>query len=196
MTLCLHHKGLTFIRLRNRNFVRTRHGDVSVPDLGFLNKEIKMSKVYFSLFQNNGDKASETKYRKYKGKDSAGKAEFDEVTADYRITNTESNVFGSAIKDKSKSGHNVIRVNFSVKDGESKTYYNGTLNLSKNKRSENAPDMFGTASTKDGVEMDMACWFKEDKNGNKYLSCNMQEPYKGGQEEVVVDEDEGSEIPF
>lgn len=137
-----------------------------------------MSKTFFSLFQNNGDKADANKYRKYKGKDENGKAEFDEVTADYRVTNTESTVTGSAIKDKSQAGHNVIRVNFGAKADDSTTYYNGTLNLAKNKKSENAPDMFGTASTKSGVEMDMACWFKQDKNGNKYLSCSMQEPFQ------------------
>jgi uncharacterized protein (DUF736 family) len=156
------------------------------------------NKTYFSLFQNSGDKAADTKYRKYKGKDADGKAEFDEVTADYRITNTEGNVFGAAIKDRSQAGNHVIRLNFSVKDGSPKTYYNGTLNLSKSKRSENAPDMFGTASTKDGVEMDLACWFKQDKNGNKYLSCCMQEPYsKEGApapERSVSDLDD--DIPF
>lgn len=136
-----------------------------------------MSKVFFSLFTNSGDKADEVKFKKYAGKDAAGKAEFDEVTADYRITNTESDVSGSAIKDKSQAGHGVIRVNFGVK-GEGTVYYNGTLNLSKNKRSENAPDMFGTATDKSGTEMDLSCWFKNDKNGNKYLSCNMQEPYQ------------------
>lgn len=136
-----------------------------------------MSKFYFSLFANNGDKAANTKFKKYTGKDADGKAQFDEVTADYRVTNTEGNVNGSAIKDKSQAGHNVIRVNYGVKSGESTTYFNGTLNLSKQKKSENAPDMFGTASTKDGSEMDLACWFKDDKNGNKYLSCSMQEPY-------------------
>lgn len=136
-----------------------------------------MSKTFFSLFANDGEKAGNTKYKKYVGKDADGKAKFDEVIADYRITNTESSVSGSAIKDRSQAGHPVIRVNFGVKDGESTAYFNGTLNLSKQKKSENAPDMFGTASKKDGSEMDLACWFKTDKNGSKYLSCSMQEPY-------------------
>lgn len=139
-----------------------------------------MSKTFFSLFQNTGDKSDAVKYRKYKGKDAAGKAEFDEVKADYRITNTDDTASGSAIKDKSQAGHSVIRVNFGVKGEGGTVYYNGTLNLAKQKKSDAAPDMFGTATNKNGNEMDLACWFKEDKNGNKYLSCNMQEPYQKG----------------
>lgn len=100
------------------------------------------------------------------------------MTADCRITNTEDTVFGSGLKDKPQAGHNVIRINFGVKNGKNTVYYNGTLNLSKNKKSENAPDVFGTVSTKDGTEMNMAAWFKTDKNGNKYLSGQMQEPFK------------------
>ena len=137
-----------------------------------------MSKTFFSLFANDGDKAASTTFKKYKGKDANGKAEFDEVTADYRVTNTEDSVKGSAVKDKSQAGHNVIRVNFGVKSGESTVYHNGTLNLAKNKKSDNAPDMFGTATDKSGAEMDLACWFKEDKNGKKYMSCSMQEPFR------------------
>lgn len=158
-----------------------------------------MSKTFFSLFANDGDKAANTKYRKYVGKDSSGKAEFDEITADYRITNTEQSASGSAIKDKSQAGHNVIRVNFGVKGSDNTVYYNGTLNLSKQKKSEAAPDMFGTATDRSGAEMDLACWFKEDKNGKKYLSCSMQEPFKKGDaaaDQPVaagVDEDD---IPF
>lgn len=156
-----------------------------------------MSKTFFSLFANDGEKAGNTKYKKYVGKDADGKAKFDEVIADYRITNTESSVSGSAIKDRSQAGHPVIRVNFGVKGEGGAVYYNGTLNLAKNKRSENAPDMFGTASTKDGVEMDLACWFKQDKNGKKYMSCSMQEPYKKGETaEPEAAEEDLDDLPF
>ncbi len=156
-----------------------------------------MSKTFFSLFQNNGDKAAETKFRKYTGKDAAGKAEFDEVTADYRITNTEQSAVGSAIKDKSQAGHNVIRVNFGVKGEGGTVYYNGTLNMAKQKKSDAAPDMFGTATNKNGSEMDLACWFKQDKNGNKYLSCNMQEPYqKPADAPASAPADLDDDIPF
>lgn len=158
-----------------------------------------MSKTFFNLFANDGDKAASTEFRKYSGKDGNGKATFDKVQADYRVTNTESSVSGSAIKDKSQAGHNVIRVNFGVKDGESTVYYNGTLNLSKNKKTDASPDMFGTATDKNSTEMDLACWFKEDKNGKKYLSCSMQEPYQKG--DAVADKPAASipdddDIPF
>lgn len=160
-----------------------------------------MSKTYFSLFANDGDKAANTKFKKFTGKDAAGKAEFDEVQADYRVTNTDDTVQGSAVKDRSQAGNQVIRVNFAVKSGESTVYHNGTLNMSKNKKSENAPDMFGTASTKkDGVDMDLACWFKEDKNGKKYMSCSMQEQYQKEDASTPApapaEVDETDDIPF
>lgn len=162
-----------------------------------------MSKTYFSLFANNGEKADSNKFRKYKGKDASGKAEFDEVTADYRVTNTESTVSGSAIRDKSQAGHNVIRTKLEVKEDDSSTTYYGTLNLTKQKLTVNSPDMFGTASTKDGTEMDLACWFKDDKNGDKYLSCNLQEPFQKtddastmAQAPASTDMDDYSDIPF
>ncbi|OZA30477.1 MAG: hypothetical protein B7X93_03020 [Hydrogenophilales bacterium 17-61-9] len=160
-----------------------------------------MSKTFFSLFTNEGDKADQTKYKKYTGKDAEGKAEFDEVTANYRITSTEGTVSGSAIKDRSQAGNPVIRLNFSAK-GESTVYYNGTLNMAKNKSKDAQPDMFGTASDKGGNEMDLACWFKETKNGQKYMSCNMQEPYvketsgQGTASTGAASDDMDDDIPF
>jgi len=148
-------------------------------------------KIYFSLFNNNGDRAHETKFRKYKNK-----SDFEEVVADYRITNAEKTVSGSAIKDRSKAGHSVIRLNFGVKRGDGRTvYYSGTLNIANNKKKDNAPDMFGSATDRDGQEMDLSCWVKQDKNGNKFLSCNMQEPYKDGGAEPVP-ETEDDDLPF
>jgi len=127
---------------------------------------------------------------------------FDELVANYRVTNPEDTVSGSAIKDRSQAGNQVIRVNFRAKMGESAVYYNGTLNMAKNKRKDTEPDMFGTASDKSGNEMDLACWFKEDKNGKKYMSCNMQEPYvketsgQGTASTGAASDDMDDDIPF
>lgn len=159
-------------------------------------------KTYFSLFANDdGDKAKETKFKKYTGKDAAGKAMFDEVTADYRATNTDDTVTGSALKDKSQAGHTVIRVNIAVKDADGKSsYMNMTLNHSKQKKSEKAPDYFGTASGKGDVEFDVAGWLKQDKNGKNYLSCLIQDQYQKPAETAAapasapIDDDDS--IPF
>lgn len=56
-----------------------------------------------------------------------------------------------------------------------KTYDNkGALFTNRKKTKPNQPDHTGKLKVK-GVEMRLAAWEKEDKNGNKYLSIAAEE---------------------
>ena len=58
---------------------------------------------------------------------------------------------------------------------------NGTITVFKNKDKEegdNRPDYTGPAKTEEGVELQVALWITESKNGLIYLSGKLQKPYK------------------
>lgn len=135
--------------------------------------------VNFNLFGNSGDKAAELKFKKF-SKDAAGATVSEDVVATYRVSNTDNNVVGSGLKDVTANSNVIRKISIGIKgaDGKVTKYYNGALFESKNKKSEKAPDFFGTAQTKgDQAEYQLAGWLKEDKNGAPYISVSLSEPY-------------------
>ena len=42
---------------------------------------------------------------------------------------------------------------------------------------ENRPDYSGPINV-DGVDKELAAWIREDRNGNKYMSLKVSDPYK------------------
>lgn len=145
-----------------------------------------MSKVFFNIFQNNGENKKDVTFRKFS--DNGG---HEDVTADYRISGVGDNPpNGSAIKDKSKAGNTVIRVNVGIHNGSGRNYWRGTLNfdatgMSAIKAGKAQPDgersgLYGTFTNKDKKEMDVAGWVRVTKNGQVFISCSMDEPWQKG----------------
>lgn len=139
-----------------------------------------MSKKYFKIFKASDINSSKPRtYRKY-----AEGGAFEDVPADYIIIGD--GVHGTGIKDKSQAGNNVIRINFGILGDESAVYHRGTLNLTEEgvnamKSGESQPDgqrsaVFGTVSTKDKVETDVAGWVvKAADSGKLYVNCQLGE---------------------
>jgi hypothetical protein len=150
-----------------------------------------MSKIAsFNLFKNEGDRASENTFRKFK---EGGK---DDVTASFFASNTEGTVVkgSSALKDVSQAGNPIVRVNVGIKTGETTVYYRGTLNVSHLKaeaiksgqpNADKMPDYFGTATVKNSdVEYELAGWkvtTKADGTPAKepYINVAINTPYEG-----------------
>jgi hypothetical protein len=149
----------------------------------------------FALFANDGDRKSETTFKPF---------ESEPVVADYRIVGlgdepVAETVEGSAIRDKSRAGNDIVRVNFKVRIGAKTVWLSGALNQAKSKTSDKSPDFFGTlVSKKDGIELDMAGWLKQDRHEKNYLACNAQPPRERATADGTPDApaEECSLLPF
>ena len=138
------------------------------------------NKKYFKVFKAaDVNSTKQRTYRKY-----AEGGAYEDVPADYIIIGD--NISGTGIKDKSQAGNNVIRVNFGILGDENAVYYRGTLNLTEEglnamRAGESQPEgqrsaVFGTMSTKDKVEVDVAGWVvKAADSGKLYINCQMGE---------------------
>lgn len=72
----------------------------------------------------------------------------------------------------------------------------GVLFKNDKKGNNNAPDYKGKINV-DGVDKELAAWLKVSKNGSKYMSLSVQDPYQAQQVVQPVEQaplDEG--IPF
>jgi uncharacterized protein (DUF736 family) len=74
----------------------------------------------------------------------------------------------------------------------------GAMFANKKKTEEKHPNARGTINV-DGREWEIAAWVKTDKNGNKYYSLAVSEPYKKDEAKPAspaVDEPENEDLPF
>jgi uncharacterized protein (DUF736 family) len=71
-----------------------------------------------------------------------------------------------------------------------------TFVLFKNDKqgNEKRPDYSGTIVLEDGTEKQLAAWIRESKNGNKFMSGTISEPYKPKEESAPALE--GEDVPF
>ena len=60
----------------------------------------------------------------------------------------------------------------------------GSWNLFRNnkKTADNQPDDRGTITLEDGTVLELSAWLKEGKNGNKFFSGTVREPYRKPEE--------------
>ena len=61
---------------------------------------------------------------------------------------------------------------------------NGSLWKNDYKTEEKHPDMKGKMTTDEGVEKQIAGWWKENRNGDKYLSITVQDMFTKDEERV------------
>lgn len=142
-----------------------------------------MSNKYFKIFKAADINSSKPRtYRKY----TEGGA-FEDVPADYIVIGD--GVTGTGIKDKSQAGNNVIRLNVGILGDESAIYYRGTLSLweadwiteegmNALKAGDSQPEgersgVFGTLTTKEKVETDVAGWVVKAETGKLYINCQL-----------------------
>lgn len=136
-----------------------------------------MDKKYFKIFRAADVNSSKPRtYRKY-----AEGGAFEDVPADYIVIGEGVN--GTGIKDKSKVGNNVIRLNIGILGDESAIYHRGTLNMTEEglnalKADNSQPDgersgVFGTLATKEKVESDVAGWIVKAETGKLYINCHL-----------------------
>lgn len=77
----------------------------------------------------------------------------------------------------------------------------GGMNIFKNnyKEKSNQPDYTGKAMV-DGKMKDVSCWLKEDRNGNKFFSCQIKDewvnPNSAPPAPPAVNNDFDDDIPF
>ncbi|MCK5609711.1 hypothetical protein KAR91_48000 [Candidatus Pacearchaeota archaeon] len=78
----------------------------------------------------------------------------------------------------------------------------GGMSIFKNDRKEreNQPDYTGSALI-DGKKKQISCWLNEGKNGNKYFSCKVQDPYVNpsnntSQQQSAINNDFDDDVPF
>lgn len=73
---------------------------------------------------------------------------------------------------------------------------NFTIKKNKYKQKENHPDYVIGANINNNWKDVGACWVKQDKNGNSYMSCSISKP----KEEKVVEDTQNDikteDIPF
>lgn len=53
----------------------------------------------------------------------------------------------------------------------------GSIFRNTNKKEDKHPDYNGKIKTPDGKEWDLSLWVKDSKNGNKFFSVAVKEPY-------------------
>ena len=60
----------------------------------------------------------------------------------------------------------------------------GSWNLFRNnkKTADNQPDYRGTITLEDGTVLELSAWLKDGKNGNKFFSGTVREPYRKPEE--------------
>ena len=58
------------------------------------------------------------------------------------------------------------------------------------------PDYTGPGEMKDGTKIRAAAWLKKDKNGNTYMSVNVQEQQQGGGQQSGGAAPDDPDIPF
>lgn len=60
----------------------------------------------------------------------------------------------------------------------------GSWNLFRNnkKTADNQPDYRGTITLEDNTVLELSAWLKEGKNGNKFFSGTVREPYRKPEE--------------
>lgn len=124
-----------------------------------------MGNTRIFAFKNTGVHANETTFNKF-GDDGVKTP----VVAEYRVSAPEGAVKGAGIKDKSKAGNPVIRLNYCL-EGQ---WFNGTLNFSKEKLNEKSPDMFGSAKTSSGGEVKLAAWLTTANKKGEVLAEDKQ----------------------
>ena len=75
----------------------------------------------------------------------------------------------------------------------------GAIFKNEKKQKETHPDYNGTINV-DGVDKQISLWVKESKNGLKYFSVSIQEPYKNAEgitnEHAIKVSKQEEDLPF
>lgn len=71
----------------------------------------------------------------------------------------------------------------------------GALHKNKYKESDSHPDYRGGACWK-GEQVEVSGWINTDKNGDKYLGLEIQEPYKKSQVNTPPQPPQDEDMPF
>lgn len=74
----------------------------------------------------------------------------------------------------------------------------GSWNLFRNnkKTADNQPDYRGTITLEDGTVLELSAWLKDGKNGNKFFSGTVREPYRKPEETTPPPQLETDDAPF
>jgi uncharacterized protein (DUF736 family) len=72
----------------------------------------------------------------------------------------------------------------------------GVLFKNDHKKNDKHPDYKGDFTAFDGTKYDLAAWIKEGKNGRKFMSLKISEPWAPSQEPASEPADESQDEPF
>ena len=74
----------------------------------------------------------------------------------------------------------------------------GSWNLFRNnkKTADNQPDYRGTITLEDGTVLELSAWLKDGKNGNKFFSGTVRQPYRKPEETLPPPPLDTDDAPF